>query len=248
MWHNGQTVVTGPVNTGYPRRADRDWRLRRLRAPDRDDDVRHEPGRHALQRSRNPMGQLLQRRRRPARFHPRFLRLPAEPRLRRDAISPKPTRCGRTRRSERSSTSASSAPDRHRGGDAGRSAWAANLLHCDEDRYLQTAIAVERVGCRRSAALSAAVAERRSTALERDLRARACAAKTIHAYAIDCTQLACWASAHARRARSSSTSGRCDDSWPGSPQDGTGARSTIARKLAAVRALFGVQVASGERE
>ncbi len=54
--------------------------------------TRDKPGRVALRRPRHPVGQLLQRRRRPARLRPRQLRLPAERRLRRDAAGQRRSR------------------------------------------------------------------------------------------------------------------------------------------------------------
>ncbi len=78
-------------------------------APPRDDDERHQPGRQPLQRSRHPVRQLLQRRRRAARLHARPVRIPTEPRLRRDGARRRRARCIRTRRSARSSTSRRSA-------------------------------------------------------------------------------------------------------------------------------------------
>lgn len=82
-------------------------------------------------------------------------------------------------------------------------------------------------------------------ALEQDLRIRACAQKTARAYRIDCLELARWATARGlepaqldvkavrRHLAGVSASGR--------------AASTVARKLAAVRALLRAQVALGLR-
>ena len=82
-------------------------------------------------------------------------------------------------------------------------------------------------------------------ALERDLRTRACAAKTIHAYAIDCTQLADWASERGLEPAQLDTRS-LRRFLAGLSRDGN-APTTIARKLAAVRSLFAVQMALGER-
>ena len=70
----------------HPGGADRAGRVPRVRARAVGDDERNQSGRQPLQRSRRPVRQLLQRRRRPARLPPRVLRLPAEPRLCRDAV------------------------------------------------------------------------------------------------------------------------------------------------------------------
>jgi site-specific recombinase XerD len=72
-------------------------------------------------------------------------------------------------------------------------------------------------------------------AFDEDLRRRAVAVKTRRAYAIDARQFATWATRRLRRyAASLSESGQ--------------APSTIARKLAALRGLFRVQVSLGARD
>ncbi|MGO9753012.1 MAG: tyrosine-type recombinase/integrase [Solirubrobacteraceae bacterium] len=81
--------------------------------------------------------------------------------------------------------------------------------------------------------------------LDDDLRARAAASKTARAYASDCDQLACWATARGlqpetidvkaiRRYLAGLSARGC-------------APSTVARKLSATRALFRVQIAHGQR-
>ena len=92
------------------RRADRARHLPRVRAPRQHHDERHEPGRVALQRPGRQVGQLLQRRRRPARLQPRLLRHAAEPGLRRAPARRRPRRSGPTRRSARWSPSSTDRP------------------------------------------------------------------------------------------------------------------------------------------
>ena len=85
LWHNGQTIITTPANTGAAAGGYPDRHLPGVRAPGVDDHVGHQPRRLHLRRSRDPLGQLLQRRRRAALLRPRLLWLPAVRRVRRDA-------------------------------------------------------------------------------------------------------------------------------------------------------------------
>ena len=81
--------------------------------------------------------------------------------------------------------------------------------------------------------------------LERDLRARACAEPTIRAYGMDCAQLARWASG--KGTEPGAIDVRALRRFIAELSAQERAPSTIARKLAAVRALFASQVAIGER-
>jgi site-specific recombinase XerD len=81
--------------------------------------------------------------------------------------------------------------------------------------------------------------------LERDLRARACAQNTIRAYVIDCTQLASWASA--RHAEPGEIDARTLRRWLAGLSQAAQAPTTIARKLAALRALFAALRTTGSR-
>ena len=71
LWHNGRVVLQTPVNTGIPGRGDGARHLPGLPPPRLDDDDGHQSERHPLLGPRRPLGQLLQRRRRRARLHPR---------------------------------------------------------------------------------------------------------------------------------------------------------------------------------
>ena len=80
---------------------------------------------------------------------------------------------------------------------------------------------------------------------DRDLRRRAVAEKTRHAYAIDVAQFAAWASA--RELEPASITVRALRRYAASLSERGQAPSTVARKLAALRGLFRVQVELGER-
>jgi integrase/recombinase XerC/integrase/recombinase XerD len=82
-------------------------------------------------------------------------------------------------------------------------------------------------------------------ALDDDLRARAAAGKTARAYAIDCGQLARWATA--RGLAPDTIDVKAIRRYLASLSQRGQEPSTVARKLAATRALFRVQVARGER-
>ena len=87
LWHNGKTVIGGtPVNTGIPSAPTATGTYPVYEHLTVDDDERHQPRRQPLLRPEHPRRQLLQRRRRAARLHPRLLRVAAEPGLRRDAL------------------------------------------------------------------------------------------------------------------------------------------------------------------
>jgi integrase/recombinase XerC/integrase/recombinase XerD len=81
--------------------------------------------------------------------------------------------------------------------------------------------------------------------LERDLRARACALSTVRAYRVDCTQLASWATA--RRIEPEAIDLRTLRRYLSSRSERGDAARTIARKLAALRALFTALRTTGER-
>jgi integrase/recombinase XerC/integrase/recombinase XerD len=78
-----------------------------------------------------------------------------------------------------------------------------------------------------------------------DLRRRAVAEKTRHAYAIDTAQFATWASA--RRLEPATVEVRALRRYAASLSERGQAPSTVARKLAALRGLFRVQVELGMR-
>ena len=81
--------------------------------------------------------------------------------------------------------------------------------------------------------------------LERDLRGRAAAANTIRSYERDCEQLARWATA--RRIEPVAVDARILRRYLSGLSERAQAPSTIARKLAAVRALFGALRLAGAR-
>lgn len=83
-------------------------------------------------------------------------------------------------------------------------------------------------------------------ALEDDLRRRALSPKTRRAYAIDTGQFARWAAANGLRP--SSVNERAVRRYAASLSEQGKAPSSVARKLAAVRSLFRVQVEGGSRE
>ncbi len=83
-------------------------------------------------------------------------------------------------------------------------------------------------------------------ALDADLRRRALAEKTRRAYAIDTGQFARWAAAHGLQP--SSADERAVRRYAASLSEQGQAPSSVARKLAAVRSLFRVQVEMGSRE
>jgi integrase/recombinase XerC/integrase/recombinase XerD len=78
-----------------------------------------------------------------------------------------------------------------------------------------------------------------------DLRRRAVAAKTLRAYLIDCTQFAGWAGE--RGLAPDQTGVRPLRRYVASLSESGQAPSTVARKLAALRGLFRVQMQLGER-
>jgi site-specific recombinase XerD len=82
--------------------------------------------------------------------------------------------------------------------------------------------------------------------LNDDLLRRAAAGKTAHAYAIDCGQLARWATG--RGLEPAAVDMRMLRRYLASLSEQGQAPTTIARKLAAVRALFRVQVELGQRD
>jgi site-specific recombinase XerD len=82
-------------------------------------------------------------------------------------------------------------------------------------------------------------------AFEADLRRRAVAERTRRAYAIDAIQFACWASS--RELHPTSVEVRMLRRYAASLSERGHVPSTVARKLAALRALFRVQVERGER-
>jgi len=82
-------------------------------------------------------------------------------------------------------------------------------------------------------------------ALDRDLLRRSVAARTRRAYAIDAGQLADWASS--QRIEPAGVSVRALRRYLATLSDRRSAPATVARKLAAIRALLRVQVESGAR-
>jgi site-specific recombinase XerD len=82
-------------------------------------------------------------------------------------------------------------------------------------------------------------------ALGEDLRRRAVAVKTLRAYLIDCTQFADWASA--RGLTPDATGVRALRRYVASLSEAGQAPTTVARKLAALRGLFRVQMQLGRR-
>ncbi len=84
VWHSGPRGHHRPGQHRDCLRSHRQRHLSGVRACSGDDDERHQPGRQPLQRPRDPVRLVLQRGRRPPRLHPRPVRVPAEPRLRRD--------------------------------------------------------------------------------------------------------------------------------------------------------------------
>jgi integrase/recombinase XerC/integrase/recombinase XerD len=82
--------------------------------------------------------------------------------------------------------------------------------------------------------------------LDADLRSRALSEKTRRAYAIDTGQFARWAAAQGLRP--TSIDGRAVRRYAASLSERGQAPSSVARKLAAVRSLFRVQVEVGSRE
>jgi integrase/recombinase XerC/integrase/recombinase XerD len=83
-------------------------------------------------------------------------------------------------------------------------------------------------------------------ALDADLRRRALAEKTRRAYAIDTGQFARWAAAHGLEP--STVGERAVRRYAASLSEQGQAPSSVARKLAAIRSLFRVQVEAGARE
>ncbi|MGO9901568.1 MAG: tyrosine-type recombinase/integrase [Solirubrobacteraceae bacterium] len=81
--------------------------------------------------------------------------------------------------------------------------------------------------------------------LDEDLRARAVAGRTARAYAIDCAQLGRWATALGLEPETIDV--RAIRRYLASLSQRGCAPSTVARKLAATRALFRVQIAHGLR-
>ena len=82
--------------------------------------------------------------------------------------------------------------------------------------------------------------------MDADLRRRALSEKTRRAYAIDTGQFARWAAAHGLHP--SSVDERAVRRYAASLSEQGQAPSSVARKLAAVRSLFRVQVEAGSRE
>jgi site-specific recombinase XerD len=82
-------------------------------------------------------------------------------------------------------------------------------------------------------------------AFDADLRRRAVADKTRRAYAIDCAQFARWASAH--ELTPSGVDLRALRRYAAGLSEQGAAPTTVARKLAALRGLFGMQVQLGVR-
>ncbi len=91
----------------------------------------------------------------------------------------------------------------------------------------------------------AALWSRALEAFDQDLRRRALAEKTLRAYAIDCRQFASWAGS--RDLEPSSIDVRALRRYAAGLSEDGQAPSTVARKLAALRGLFRVQVTTGER-
>ena len=82
-------------------------------------------------------------------------------------------------------------------------------------------------------------------ALHADLRRRAVAANTVHAYDVDIRQLGLWASRG--RLEPSAIDVRSLRRYLAGLSEQGHAATTVARKLAAIRALFRIQVALGQR-
>lgn len=82
-------------------------------------------------------------------------------------------------------------------------------------------------------------------AYDQDLRRRAVASKTLHAYAIDSAQFASWASP--RQLHPASIDVRALRRYAASLSEHGRAPATVARKLAALRGLFRAQVELGNR-
>ena len=78
LWHNGVIVLTSPGNTGVPAAPTQLGTYPGVRAHPGRHDERHEPRRLALQRSGDPVDQLLPRRRCTALVQPRVVRHAAE--------------------------------------------------------------------------------------------------------------------------------------------------------------------------
>ena len=83
-------------------------------------------------------------------------------------------------------------------------------------------------------------------AFDQDLRRRAVAAKTRRAYAIDCEQFAEWATSHGLEPEHVDV--RSLRRYIAGLSERGNAPTTVARKLAALRGLFRVQVEVGARE
>jgi integrase/recombinase XerC/integrase/recombinase XerD len=88
--------------------------------------------------------------------------------------------------------------------------------------------------------------DRALTALQDDLVRRAVAVRTRHAYAGDCAQLAAWATAQGLDP--STINVRAVRRYVASLSERGLAATSVARKLAAIRALLRVQMEAGERE
>ena len=86
VWHSGKTVVTGAVNTGIAAAPTAQGVFAVYEHLPVTTHVRAQSRRQPLFGSRDPVGQLLQRRRRAPWVHPCVIRLPAEPGMRRDAV------------------------------------------------------------------------------------------------------------------------------------------------------------------
>jgi site-specific recombinase XerD len=80
-------------------------------------------------------------------------------------------------------------------------------------------------------------------AFDDDLRRRGAAAKTRRAYGIDLTQFATWATR--RGAEPDAVTVRLLRRWAATLSEGRAARTTVARKLAALRAFYRARVAAG---
>ena len=88
LWHNGHTVLSTPVNTGIPGRATDPGTFPVYSHLQSTTMSGTNPDGTTVQRPRRALGQLLQRRRRPALLPARVVRVTAEPRVRRDAAQP----------------------------------------------------------------------------------------------------------------------------------------------------------------
>ena len=105
LWHNGQTILSSPGNTGVPAAPTQlgtfpvfeHIPIGTMSGTNPDGTHYNDPG--------HPLDQLLQPRRRHPRLPARELRHAAEPRLRRAPARRRRRRCGPTRRSARSSRS-----------------------------------------------------------------------------------------------------------------------------------------------